>query len=186
MRFPLVLTTSLAEYIIKNKLAGRKQFPLVLMLEPLHRCNLSCAGCGRIREYHASLDQILTPEQCLAAVAECGAPVVSICGGEPLIYSQIGILCEQILAQGKFIYLCTNGTLLAQKLGDFHPHSHFFINVQLDGMEETHDHCAGRTGVFQAALQGIQAAKAAGFMVCTNTTVYRETDMKEVEDLLAL
>ena len=183
MRFPLSLTTSLAGYIIKNKVSGRKRFPLVLMLEPLHKCNLSCTGCGRIREYRSTISSVLPVEQCLAAVDECGAPVVSICGGEPLIYRDIGALCSGILARKKHIYLCTNGVFLEKSLGKFRPSSRFFFNVHLDGLEQTHDLCVERKGVFQEAVNGIKAAKAAGFIVCTNTTVYQQTDMREVEAL---
>lgn len=184
MRFPLSLTTSLARYIIKNKLSGRQRFPLVLMLEPLHKCNLSCVGCGRIREYRSTLDQMLTLEQCLAAVDECGAPVVSIAGGEPLVYPQIGQLCDEIVRRKKHIYLCTNGLLLEKRLSELTPSTQLYINIHLDGLEKTHDLIVGRKGVFETAVRGIKAAKAAGHMVCTNTTVYRETDMAEIEELL--
>jgi hopanoid biosynthesis associated radical SAM protein HpnH len=184
MRFPLSLSASLAGYILKQKLTnGRRRFPLVLMLEPLHACNLTCTGCGRIREYQQTINQFLSVEQCLRAVDECGAPVVSICGGEPLIYPYIQELTEKILERRRFIYLCTNGMFLEKRVGDFHPSSHFFFNVHLDGLEKTHDMCVEREGVFQMAIAGIQAAKKAGFIVCTNTTVYRETDMAEIERL---
>ena len=116
-----------------------KRFPLVLMLEPLHACNLSCAGCGRIREYGATIGKKLTVKQCLDAAEECGAPVVSVCGGEPLLYAEIGELVRGLLARKKHIYLCTNGTLLRKRLGEFKPDSRFFFNVHLDGLEETHD-----------------------------------------------
>lgn len=161
-----------------------KRFPLVLMLEPLHACNLSCTGCGRIREYAATVTKKLTVEQCLAAADECGAPVVSICGGEPLLYAEIGDLVRGLLARNKHIYLCTNGMLLRKRLGEFKPHAHFFFNVHLDGLEETHDRMVERKGVYRQAMDGIVAAKQAGFKVSANTTVYRETDMREVEALL--
>jgi hopanoid biosynthesis associated radical SAM protein HpnH len=161
----------------------RKRFPLVLMLEPLHACNLTCTGCGRIREYQTSIASRLTLEQCLAAVDECGAPVVSICGGEPLLYPEIGALVRGILARNKHLYLCTNALLLRKKLGEFQPDPRFFINVHLDGLEQTHDLCVEREGVFQEAIEAIRAARAAGFKVCTNTTIYRETDMREIERL---
>jgi hopanoid biosynthesis associated radical SAM protein HpnH len=161
----------------------RKRFPLVLMLEPLHACNLTCTGCGRIREYETSITSRLTLEQCLAAVDECGAPVVSICGGEPLLYPEIAALVRGILARNKHLYLCTNALLLRKKLGEFQPDPRFFINVHLDGLEQTHDRCVERQGVFQEAIEAIRAARAAGFKVCTNTTIYRETDMREIERL---
>ncbi len=161
----------------------RKRFPLVLMLEPLHACNLTCTGCGRIREYESTMTQKLTVEECLQAVDECGAPIVSICGGEPLLYPEIGELTAKVLARDKHIYLCTNGMFIRKRLGEFRPDQRFFFNVHLDGLEETHDIAVERKGVFREAVEGIRAAKAAGFKVSTNTTVYRETDMKEIERL---
>ena len=161
----------------------RKRFPLVLMLEPLHACNLTCTGCGRIREYESTMTQKLTVEECLQAVDECGAPIVSICGGEPLLYPEIGELTAKILARDKHIYLCTNGMFIRKKLEDYTPDDRFFFNVHLDGMEKTHDLCVEREGVFREAIEGIKAAKAAGFKVCTNTTVYAQTDMAEIEEL---
>ena len=180
MRFPLSLTTSLTGYLLKQKLARRRRFPLVLMLEPSHACNLSCAGCGRIREYADAIDRRMTVEECLASVEECGAPVVSICGGEPLIYPEIERLVVEILAGGKHIYLCTNGLTLEKRLPGFRPHGRLFINVHLDGMEAAHDRLVEREGAFAAAVAGIRAAKAAGFSVCTNTTIYKQTDLHEI------
>jgi len=161
----------------------RKRFPLVLMLEPLHACNLTCTGCGRIREYESTITQRMPLEECLSAVDECGAPMVSICGGEPMMYPQIGELVSGILQRGKNIYLCTNGMFIVKRLREFTPDKRFFFNVHLDGLEKTHDMCVEREGVFREAIEGIKAAKAAGFMVCTNTTIYKETDMKEIEAL---
>jgi len=163
----------------------KRRFPLVLMLEPLHACNLTCTGCGRIREYEDSISERLSVEQCLAAVDECGVPIVSICGGEPLMYPEIGELSARILDRKKHIYLCTNGMFIPKRLHEFKPSKRFFFNVHLDGLEETHDMAVEREGVFAEAVEGIRAAKAAGFMVCTNTTVYRETDMREIEELFA-
>src|SRR5215469_11178941 len=185
MRFPLSLTTSMASYIGRKKLSGEKRFPLVLMLEPLHACNLTCTGCGRIREYAQTIKDKLTVEECLASVDECGAPIVSICGGEPMIYPEIGRLVRGILKRRKHIYLCTNGMFIKKKLAQFRPSSRFFFNVHLDGLEETHDWAVEREGVFKAAVEGIEAAKKAGFMVCTNTTIYKETDLDEIERLFA-
>jgi hopanoid biosynthesis associated radical SAM protein HpnH len=183
MRFPLTLTTSMAGYMLKKKLAREKRFPLVLMLEPLHACNLTCTGCGRIREYVQTIKDKLTVEECIASVEECGAPIVSICGGEPLIYPEIGRLVSEILKRRKNIYLCTNGMFIKKRLNEFRPTSRFFFNVHLDGMEKTHDLAVERPGVFKAAIEGIQAAKKAGFLVCTNTTVYKETDLAEIDAL---
>jgi hopanoid biosynthesis associated radical SAM protein HpnH len=185
MRFPLSLTTSMATYIARKKIARTKRFPLVLMLEPLHSCNLTCTGCGRIREYTETIKEKLTVEECLASVDECGAPIVSICGGEPFIYPDLGALVRGILSRRKHIYLCTNGMFIRKRLGEFRPTKRMFFNVHLDGMEKTHDLAVERQGVFRAAVDGIKAAKAAGFMVCTNTTVYKETNLDEIDELFA-
>ena len=183
MRFPLSLTTDMAGYMLKQKLRRTPRFPLVLMLEPLHACNLTCTGCGRIREYEDTIKEKLSLDECLASVDEAGAPIVSICGGEPLIYPEIGELARGILKRRKHIYLCTNGVFLKKKLDLFRPTSRFFFNVHLDGLEETHDIAVERKGVFKQAVEGIVAAKKAGFLVCTNTTVYKETDMAEIDAL---
>ena len=183
MRFPLSLTMSMVGYLAKKKLSGEKRFPLVLMLEPLHACNLTCTGCGRIREYEDTIKQKLSVEECLASVEEAGSPIVSICGGEPMIYPEIGRLVGEILKRRKHIYLCTNGMFITKKLHEFKPTSRFFFNVHLDGLEETHDLAVERKGVFQAAVEGIKAAKKAGFLVCTNTTVYKDTNIDEIDAL---
>ncbi len=185
MRFPLSLTADMAGYMVKKKIRREKRFPLVMMLEPLHACNLTCTGCGRIREYESTIKQKLSVEECLASVDEAGAPIVSICGGEPLIYPGIGELVSGILKRRKHIYLCTNGVFLEKKLDLFKPTSRLFFNVHLDGMRKTHDIAVEREGVFDQAIAGIKAAKKAGFLVCTNTTVYRETDMAEIDKLFA-
>src|SRR5262249_21407321 len=183
MRFPLSLTTTMIGYIGGKKLRREKRFPLVLMLEPLHACNLTCTGCGRIREYSSTIKDRLTVEECLASVDEAGAPIVSICGGEPLIYPDIGRLAKGILKRRKHIYLCTNGMFIKKRLHEFRATSRFFFNIHLDGLEETHDVAVERRGVFKAAVEGIVAAKARGFLVCTNTTIYKETDLGEIDRL---
>src|SRR3974390_1996233 len=127
MRFPLSMTTAMVGYIAKNKIRRKKRFPLVLMLEPLHACNLTCTGCGRIREYESTIKQKLTVEECLAAVDECGAPGVSICGGEPMIYPGIGELVAKILERKKVVYLCTNGMFTRKKIQEFKPSNSFFF-----------------------------------------------------------
>jgi len=160
-----------------------KRFPLVLMLEPLHACNLTCTGCGRIREYESTINEKLSVEQCLGAVDECGAPIVSICGGEPMLHPGMGELTRKVLERGKHIYLCTNGMFLRKKLDEYSPDGKFFFNIHLDGLEATHDMAVEREGVFREAMEGLKAAKKAGFKVCTNTTVYKETDMREIEEL---
>jgi hopanoid biosynthesis associated radical SAM protein HpnH len=185
MRFPLSLTLTMAAYIVRKKLARTRRFPLVLMLEPLHACNLTCTGCGRIREYSTTIKEKLSVAECLRAVDEAGAPIVSICGGEPMIYPKIGELARKILRRRKHIYLCTNGMFIVKRLGEFRPSSRFFFNVHLDGLEETHDKAVERPGVFRAAIDGIKAAKRAGFQVCTNTTIYQETDLVEIDRLFA-
>jgi len=184
MRFPFSLTRTMTSYLLRKKLSGEKKFPLVLMLEPLHACNLTCTGCGRIREYATTIKDKLTVDECLAAVDECGAPCVSICGGEPMIYPWIEELVAKILERKKHIYLCTNGMFTRKKLGGFRPTDRFFWNVHLDGMEATHDRAVEREGVFAEAIEGIKAAKAASFLVCSNTTIYKETDMHEIAVLL--
>jgi hopanoid biosynthesis associated radical SAM protein HpnH len=185
MRVPLSLTASMTGYLARKKMSGDKRFPLVMMLEPLHACNLTCTGCGRIREYKSTIDEMLSVEQCLAALEQCGAPIVSICGGEPMIYPEIGRLTSEILARKKHIYLCTNGMFIRKKLAEFKPTSRLFFNVHLDGLERTHDICVERDGVFREAIDGIKAAKAAGFLVTSNTTIYKETDIEEIAELFA-
>ncbi|MBI1955948.1 MAG: adenosyl-hopene transferase HpnH [Acidobacteria bacterium] len=184
MPFPIRMTATLSSYLVKKRLQGREKFPLVMMLEPLHACNLTCTGCGRIREYEETIREKLTVEQCLRAVDDCGAPIVSICGGEPMIYPPLGELVTALMERGKYIYLCTNGMFIQKRLGEFQPSHRFFFNVHVDGLEETHDLCVERKGVFRAAIEGIKTAKAAGFLVCTNTTVYKETEMGEIEAML--
>jgi hopanoid biosynthesis associated radical SAM protein HpnH len=186
MVFPWQLSLCLARYLIKNKLRGRKRFPLVLMLEPTFRCNLACAGCGRIREYRDVLDQILTVDECLAAVDEAGAPVVSLTGGEPLLHPDIEQIVNGIIARGRFVHLCTNGVLLEKSLTKFKPAPQLNFVVHLDGLAQTHDEIAGRKGVFETAIAAIQAAKKAGFQVHTNTTLYKGTSPEEIEELFAL
>lgn len=183
MRFPLKQTFAVARHIKDNKAKKINRFPLVLMLEPLHACNLKCEGCGRIREYAATLKEQVALDKCLKAIDDCGAPVVSICGGEPLIYKDIVPLVEQTLARGRVVYLCTNGTVLDWKLPVFKPHKMFNINIHIDGMERTHDAIVQRPGTFRQVCDNIKIAKKAGFTVCTNTTVYKETSAEEIEDL---
>lgn len=183
MRFPLSLTTKMVGYIAGHKIRRTKRFPLVLMLEPLHACNLTCTGCGRIREYSDTIREKLSVEECLASVDEAGAPIVSICGGEPMIYPEIGTLVRRILQKRKHVYLCTNGMFIAKKIDEFRPTSQFFFNVHLDGLEATHDLMVEREGVFQSAVEGIRVAKKRGFLVCTNTTIYKETNLDEIDEL---
>jgi len=186
MAFPLGLSLSIGAYIARKKLQGRKRFPLVLMLEPTFRCNLTCAGCGRIREDRAIGSRMLSVEECLAAVEEAGAPVVSIAGGEPLLHPRIADIVEGILARKRFVYLCTNGIALQKSLGLFRPNPRFSFVFHLDGMAATHDRIVERTGVFDTAIAGIKAAKQAGFQVRTNTTFYKGSDPSEMVELFDL
>lgn len=169
------------KYLVKQRLTGRKQFPLVLMLEPLFRCNLACSGCGKIQHPVDILKQNLTPEQCFAAVEECGAPVVSIPGGEPLLHPQIDQIVQGLVDRKKFVYLCTNGLLLEKSLDKFRPSPYLTFSVHLDGMREWHDQCVDRKGVFDTAVQAIRAAKARGFRVTTNTTVFDGANPQEMQ-----
>src|SRR6476659_11342871 len=185
MRCALRLTATTTAYIAAKRLRRVEKFPLVMMLEPLHACNLTCTGCGRIREYRSTITAKLTVDQCLTAVEECGAPIVSICGGEPTIYPDLPRLLRELRARRKHVYLCTHGMFIRKRLREWEPSSSFFINVHLDGLEKTHDRCVERDGVFREAIEGIKAAKAAGFLVCSNTTIYKDTDLNEIADLYA-
>jgi MoaA/NifB/PqqE/SkfB family radical SAM enzyme len=216
--------------VIGHKLRGTKKFATVLQLEPLHTCNLTCTGCGRIREYSTSLKDMMSLEDCLAAAQECNAPMVSICGGEPLIYPHIEALVEGLLAQGRIVYICTNAMFMRKKMREWlakelsnaqngsgkkfeekidtllkgglisekdaaeirkgpkdpgkptiAPSKWIYWNVHLDGLERTHDLIVEREGVFKECILAIKMAKVLGYQVATNTTIYKETDMQEIE-----
>jgi MoaA/NifB/PqqE/SkfB family radical SAM enzyme len=233
MRFPLPLTAKIASVIVGKKLRGVKKFATVLQLEPLHTCNLTCTGCGRIREYSTSLKDVMPLEDCLSAAEECDAPMISICGGEPLIYPHIEELIAGLLGQKRIVYVCTNGVFMRKKMREFlsyewitnpssrpqisswlqvllseelitadqvreieHPKSEtpsskppirpsgwMYWNVHLDGLERTHDLIVEREGVFKECIAAIRMAKVLGYQVATNTTIYKETDMKEIEQM---
>ncbi len=228
MRFPLALTAKIAAYIVGKKIRRVEKFATVLQLEPLHTCNLTCTGCGRIREYSTSLKDVMPLEDCLGAATECGAPMISICGGEPLIYPQIEELVEGLLGQGRIVYICTNGMFMRKKMRDWltaefarkpavigamleklvseelitvaqvedikspkakvagpviAPTQWMYWNVHLDGMERTHDLIVEREGVFKECVAAMRMAKVLGYQVATNTTVYKETDMDELEQM---
>ena len=232
MRFPLALTAKIAKHIIKHKLARTPRFALVLQLEPLHTCNLTCTGCGRIREYSTSLKDMMSLEDCLASARECNAPMVSICGGEPLIYPMIEELVSGLLAQSRIVYICTNGMFMRKKMKDYlgavfspdleptlkklldeklisdrdaeairnssgrsgpagpaqtkpviRPSTWMYWNVHIDGLEYTHDLIVEREGVFKECVEAIRMAKILGYQVATNTTVYKETDVREIEEM---
>jgi hopanoid biosynthesis associated radical SAM protein HpnH len=168
-------------YLLEQKLKGRKRFALTLMLEPLFRCNLACVGCGKIQHPTEVLRRHLTPEQCFKAAEECGAPIVAIPGGEPLLHPQIDEIAKGLVERKKFVYLCTNGIRLEQSLDKFEPSDYFSFSVHLDGLEEEHDHYVDRKGVFATAVSAIKAAKARGFRVTTNTTVFDGTPPERVQ-----
>jgi hopanoid biosynthesis associated radical SAM protein HpnH len=165
---------TVATYVLRQKLRGRARYPLVLMLEPLFRCNLACAGCGKIQYPAQILKKHLTVEQCLQAVDECGAPMVSIPGGEPLLYPDIGGLIAALVARRKYVYLCTNAILLREKLeaGLFRPSRYLSFSVHMDGPREEHDAAVCRDGVYDRAVEGIREALRRGFRVTTNTTLF--------------
>ena len=230
MRFPLALTAKIAAYIIGKKVRGVKKFATVLQLEPLHTCNLTCTGCGRIREYSTSLKNVMPLADCLGAADECDAPMVSICGGEPLIYPEIEALVGGLLEQKRIVYVCTNAMFMRKKMREYlaveyardpaatadklqvllseelitlkdeqeiqkgpktagkpviAPSRWMYWNVHLDGLERTHDIIVEREGVFKEAVLAMRMAKVLGYQVATNTTVYKETEPKEIEDMFA-
>jgi len=172
MSIPVRQAVRVGSYVLKQRLKGRKQYPLVLMLEPLFRCNLACAGCGKIQHPTAILRQNLSPTACFDAAEACGAPIVSIAGGEPLLHPQIDEIAGGLVAQKKFVYLCTNALRLEAALPQFTPSPYFTFSVHLDGLRDRHDELVCRDGTFDIAVNAIQAAKAAGFRVTTNTTVF--------------
>jgi len=186
MRFPWRLNYDLTKYIAKNKLAKVEKYPLVLMLEPTHLCNLACSGCGRIREYADTIRAMMSLEECLRSVDECPAPIVTITGGEPFLYPHVFDLVEAVLKRGKHIQFCTNGLLLEKSLDRLQPHPNFTLNVHMDGMEETHDRILERKGTFKTAIEGIKKAKQLGFRVCTNTTIFKDTDLVEIDMLFSM
>ena len=169
------------KYLVSQRLMGRKHFPLVLMLEPLFRCNLACTGCGKIQHPKEILKQNLSPEDCFKAVEECGAPVVSIPGGEPLLHPQIDQIVKGLVDRKKFVYLCTNAILLEKNLHRFQPSPYLTFSVHLDGLREHHDICVDREGVFDIAIAAIKAAKAKGFRVTTNSTVFDGSKVEEMQ-----
>ncbi len=172
MSVPMAQMITVASYVIRQKLAGRKRYPLVLMLEPLFRCNLACAGCGKIQYPAQILRKHLSVEACLGAVEECGAPIVSIPGGEPLMYLDIDRLVAELVRRGKYVYLCTNAILLKEKLDLFAPSKYLSFSVHMDGLREDHDEAVCREGVYDQAVEGIREALKRGFRVTTNTTLF--------------
>lgn len=172
MAVPLIQQLRVGSYILKQKLRGNNKYPLVLMLEPLFRCNLACPGCGKIDYPKEILDRRLSFQECMQAVDECGAPVISIPGGEPLIHKEIVEIVNGIIARKKFVYLCTNALLLKRKLHLFKPTPYLTFSVHLDGLKEDHDHAVNQEGVFEIATDAIRDALAQGFRVTVNATLF--------------
>ena len=177
---PISQAWTVASYVISQKLKGRKRYPLVLMLEPLFRCNLACAGCGKIQYPDHVLNKRLTPQQCFDAVEECGAPMVSIPGGEPLIHQEIDQIVAGLVERKKYIYLCTNALLLKRKLDLFKPSKYLTFSVHMDGLKEDHDTAVCRDGTFDIAVEAIKEAVKRGFRVTTNTTLFSGADPAHV------
>ena len=183
MRFPLHITTDNIKHQIRYARKGEKRIPMVLMLEPLYTCNLACLGCAMER-HSGKLEDRLPLERCFQAVEESGAPVVSLCGGEPTIYPELKGLVEGIIQRKRHIYLCTNGLLLEKKVfGIIPPNKRLTLNIHLDGLRDTHDMVCDRKGVFDHAVAMIKEGKHRGYHVTTNTTVFKETEEKEIEEL---
>jgi len=182
MGVPLVQQYRVARYLASQKLRRRRRYPLVLMLEPLFRCNLECAGCGKIDYPEEILNRRLSVNECLSASEECGAPIVAISGGEPLIHAEMPQIVSNLIARKKFVYLCTNGLLLKARIKDYSPSPYLTISIHLDGFRERHDALACRPGVYDAAVEGIRLAKSKGFRVTVNCTLYDGVASQEVSD----
>jgi len=179
----------LAGHVWKNRLAERDRYPIVTMLEPLEVCNLTCKGCGRIREYLESVileKKMVSVEDCLDVVAEAGAPVVSIAGGEPLIHPQIDKIVEGIMAQKRFVFLCTNGLLMEKAMQKIKPSKYFCWVVHLDGMAEVHDYWVNRKGTWEKAWKALTRALEEGYRVCTNTTIFKNCDVEDLHQLFQI
>jgi hopanoid biosynthesis associated radical SAM protein HpnH len=186
MAVPFFKEMKIGAYLIKQKLMGRKRYPLVLMLEPLFRCNLACSGCGKIDYPDPILNRRLSVQECLDAVDECGAPMVAIPGGEPLIHKDIGAIVKGIVARKKFVSLCTNALLLEKKLGEFEPSPYLFFSVHLDGIKKHHDKSVCMEGGFERAVAGIKAAQAKGFAVNVNATIFDGHPAEDIAEFLDL
>jgi hopanoid biosynthesis associated radical SAM protein HpnH len=171
-------------YVMRQKVKGRKRYPLVLMLEPLFRCNLECIGCGKIQKPNEILNKNLTPDECFQAARECGAPVVSIAGGEPLMHPQIVEIVEGLIKQKRYIYLCTNAIMLKNFLGKLPVSPFLTLSIHLDGLEEDHDRIVDRQGVFKVAVEAIRQAKEMGYRVSGNTTFFEGTTVEQAEKFL--
>ena len=182
MGVPLIQQLRVGAYVINQRLKGIERYPLVLMLEPLFRCNLACSGCGKIDYENKILNKRLTVDECLTAVEECDAPIVSIPGGEPLIHADIGKIVEGIIEKKKFVYLCTNALLLEKKLNTFTPSPYLTFSVHLDGLRHHHDKAVSQTGVFDKAVAAIRQAKKQGFRVNVNCTLFNQMNAEEAAE----
>ncbi|HZH45443.1 MAG TPA: adenosyl-hopene transferase HpnH, partial [Roseococcus sp.] len=176
MGIPLAQQAQVAAYVVKQKLAGRKRFPLVLMLEPLFRCNLACAGCGKIDYPDEILNKRLSVAECLGAAEECGAPVVAIAGGEPLLHKEMPQVVEGLLAQGRIVILCTNALLLEKRIGAYTPHPRFIWDIHLDGDRKQHDWAVSQDGVYDRAVAALKRARELGFRTAINCTLFNNAD----------
>ena len=183
---PIELSLRLAVYLLKKRLTGRKRFPLVTMLEPLEMCNLACVGCGRIREYQPVIDRMMPVDVALNAVRESGAPIVSIAGGEPTIHPKIDEIINRLIEDKYFVYCCTNGLLLDKMLTKIPPSKYLCWVVHMDGMEEMHDESVARKGVFKKAVQVMELALSLGYRVCTNTTIFKNSDVEDLWEMFRL
>jgi hopanoid biosynthesis associated radical SAM protein HpnH len=184
MSVPVRQQAAIGAYIAKQKLLGRKRYPLVLMLEPLFRCNLACAGCGKIDYPDLILNQRLSAQECWDAADECGAPMVAIPGGEPLVHKEIGQIVAGLVERKKFVSLCTNAVLLEKKLHLFEPSPYLFFSVHLDGLKERHDESVCQEGVFEKAVKAIKTAQDKGFQVNANATIFDGYPAEELADFL--
>jgi hopanoid biosynthesis associated radical SAM protein HpnH len=176
MAVPISQAWTVARYVLRQRWRGNLRYPLVLMLEPLFRCNLACAGCGKIQHPAEILKRQLSPEACFQAVDQCGAPIVSIPGGEPLLHPRIDEIVTGLVHRKKFVYLCTNGLLLEDHLDRFQPSRYLAFSIHMDGPSEMHDRAVCREGVYEKAVAAIRAARRRGFRVTTNTTLFTDAD----------
>ncbi len=184
MRFPAVLYSTMISYLLKQFLSGRKRYPLVLMLEPTLRCNLDCIGCGRIADHKAAPRPDLTLDECLESVDECSAPIVSVCGGEPLIYQPTDRLIQALIERKKYVYLCTNAIFMERWWDRIPPHNRLALSIHLDGMEKVHDWAVKRPGTFRQVCDVIEEAKKRGYRICTNTTLFNGSNPQEIVEMM--
>src|SRR6478609_10830362 len=184
MAVPLRQSLRMGAYLMRQRLARREKFPLLVELEPLYQCNLACSGCGKIQHPDHVLRRRMPVDQAIGAIEESGAPMVSIAGGEPLIHPEIHVIVEELIKRKKFVYLCTNALLLERKLENFKPSPYFSWAIHIDGLRERHDESVEREGVFDVAVAAIKEAKARGFRVTTNTTFFTQDSPKKVREVL--